>query len=564
MSFLSKILKCFKSNIVIRDKKELTDVCGKINRAEHESKTSMEFTAEEFAVLRERIEELEKELYKAHEECRRASSRLQETIAENESKNLSEATISQRQYRLKAEIREKEKELQKLAEDINNFKKISILHAYRIQKEKVALYGEGNVNIDEAEILLSRCRDIVALNCTAEEIEKNIKTLRDTHTGLRENYLSDKKTYDSLCEQIKLYSNKLEYYENGLYEPLFDFDTSHQFEEEIISVRNQQEKMINDKKAIICNVMWAIEGDQRKGIKMTERIMKLSLRAFNNECDAIIAKVKWNNIIKMRKKMAESFNTINKLNEETKIFITEEYLNLKLKELSLNYEYKEKKQQEKEEQKILIQKQKEEEQLEKDMLKAQKEEEKYSRLLDKARKESRILDGAELSILTEKIKQLEKELTEIQEKKQRALSMAQQTRVGYVYVLSNIGSFGHDVYKIGMTRRLEPMDRVNELSDASVPFRFDVHTIIFSEDAPGLEKALHKIFESKRINAVNYRKEFFKTDLSHIESEIKKLFPNAEINKKIEAREYNQSIAYHMQNDENKKNTESLKFRDEL
>ena len=101
--------------------------------------------------------------------------------------------------------------------------------------------------------------------------------------------------------------------------------------------------------------------------------------------------------------------------------------------------------------------------------------------------------------------------------------MAQQTRTGYVYVISNVRSFGESVYKIGMTRRLDPMDRVRELGDASVPFPFDVHYMIYTDDAPKLEAELHQRFAEFKMNSDNYRKEFFKVSLSEIKFELKEL-----------------------------------------
>ncbi|MNL32480.1 hypothetical protein D3C87_1543370 [compost metagenome] len=118
---------------------------------------------------------------------------------------------------------------------------------------------------------------------------------------------------------------------------------------------------------------------------------------------------------------------------------------------------------------------------------------------------------------------LQAQLQAAQEKNQRALSMAQQTRAGHVYVISNIGSFGEQVFKIGMTRRLEPLDRIRELGDASVPFEFDVHAMIFSDDAPGLEKKLHRHFLREQVNKVNPRKEFFRIGLPVIRAELEDL-----------------------------------------
>lgn len=118
--------------------------------------------------------------------------------------------------------------------------------------------------------------------------------------------------------------------------------------------------------------------------------------------------------------------------------------------------------------------------------------------------------------LEETRRQLEQEIEDVHKQYERAKSMAQMTKQGHVYIISNIGSFGENVFKIGMTRRLEPLDRVSELSGASVPFEFDVHAMISCDDAPALEYALHNKLSSERMNKVNLRKEFFKTDLNKI------------------------------------------------
>ena len=119
--------------------------------------------------------------------------------------------------------------------------------------------------------------------------------------------------------------------------------------------------------------------------------------------------------------------------------------------------------------------------------------------------------------------------------------MAQQTRRGHVYIISNIGSFGENVYKIGLTRRLEPLDRVKELGDASVPFPFDVHAMIYSEDAPTLERELHQLFKHHEVNKVNTRKEFFNTSLTEIKEEVERQGYTCHWTIKANAEEYRES-----------------------
>jgi hypothetical protein len=174
---------------------------------------------------------------------------------------------------------------------------------------------------------------------------------------------------------------------------------------------------------------------------------------------------------------------------------------------------------------------------------AEKEEENYQKVLDKARKEIELATGEKYNKLQSQIERLEIELREAQEKKERALSMAQQTKRGHVYIISNIGSFGENVYKIGMTRRLEPTDRVKELGDASVPFKFDIHAMIYSDEAPRLENELHKAFNNKKVNMLNNRKEFFNVTIDEIEQKTREIGLDAEFSRLPEAMEYKESLA---------------------
>ena len=137
---------------------------------------------------------------------------------------------------------------------------------------------------------------------------------------------------------------------------------------------------------------------------------------------------------------------------------------------------------------------------------------------------------------------LNEQLEEAHQKKERALSMAQQTKMGYVYIISNIGVFGENIYKIGLTRRIDPFERINELSDAALPFRFDVHAMIYSDNAPELESKLHRHFNDRRINKVNYRKEFFEAKLEEIKEIVEQLEHTALFHPIPEAKEYRQTL----------------------
>lgn len=163
-------------------------------------------------------------------------------------------------------------------------------------------------------------------------------------------------------------------------------------------------------------------------------------------------------------------------------------------------------------------------------------------MIDKAQKEVAEANEQEKSRFAAQLEELQGKLKVAEEKNQRAISMAQQTKAGNVYIISNIGSFVEDIFKIGMTRRLEPLDRVRELSDASVPFEFDVHALIYSDNAPLLERKLHKKFLKLQLNKINPRKEFFKVNLSEIREACTELGITAKWTMIVEAKQYRESL----------------------
>jgi uncharacterized protein YdcH (DUF465 family) len=276
---------------------------------------------------------------------------------------------------------------------------------------------------------------------------------------------------------------------------------------------------------------------------MTNRNIRLTLRAFNNECEAAIANTRWNNANAMEKRILNAQEQIDKLSESNFTTITKGYLDLKLRELRLTHEYREKLKAEREEKAEAARLAREEQKLIRDLERAEEEEARYQRMLEKAKTAAAQSVGAQLDAYSGQIAVLERELEDAHAKVLRAQAMAEKTRSGYVYIISNVGSFGDDVIKIGLTRRLDPTDRVRELGDASVPFAFDTHAIIYSDDAPALEKALHSTFEPTRVNAQNYRKEFFRAKIDDVEAAVKQLAPGAPFFKDIEAQEYRETLA---------------------
>jgi hypothetical protein len=333
----------------------------------------------------------------------------------------------------------------------------------------------------------------------------------------------------------------------GVYKKHYDFPTSAEFDRKIAEFEVAQQTMIKNGSAGICTVNWVVEGSEKKGAQFAKRSLAMMLRAFNGECDAAVARVKYNNVQMMEERIAKSATAINRLGAINKCEITREYIRLRLDELRAVHEQREKIQAEKEEQRAIRERIREEEialrEMEKARQDAERDEERYETALVKARLEVESAQGAKHDKLLAKIAEMERALAEAHENKERAISRAQQTRSGHVYVISNVGSFGEHVYKIGMTRRLDPMERIRELGDASVPFAFDVHAVIYSDDAPALESELHRVFGDRRLNLVNERKEFFHVGIEEVAREVRARRGDILITLAAEAEEYRKTVA---------------------
>ena len=355
-------------------------------------------------------------------------------------------------------------------------------------------------------------------NKKVEEIDNETDTLTTTKNILQTDIKNLENTLINLKEE-ELYQSF------GLYTPIYDFANSEQYKNKLETIRQEQKNMIKTDKAVSLNK----ETNSDYTVQVINNVIKLSLRSFNNECEMIVDKVKFNNMDAMRSKILKSYEQLNKLTSKFGIAITIKYLNLKLDELSLSYEYQLKKQEEKEQQKIIREELREQAKVEKELEDARKNTIKDKQHYEKAindieRRLENIFDDEEKQNLVAKKGLLEVELDNINSKLADIDYRQQNQKAGYVYIISNIGSFGENIYKIGMTRRLEPEERIHELSDASVPFNFDIHALIFTEDAPALENALHKAFDDKKVNMVNQRREFFNVTLNEIKKVIKNNF----------------------------------------
>ena len=347
---------------------------------------------------------------------------------------------------------------------------------------------------------------------------------------------------DVLQAEVTLLDEQAMLHSFGVYKPHYVFATSEEYAKRLDEVRDDQKQMVKSKTAAFGAVEWLVNGSKREGQKQINQTLKLLLRAFNGECDAAVAKVRYNNLHVMEARIEKAYEMLNSLTSVQQCQISRSYLTLKLDELHLAFEYEEKKQEEKEEQRRIREQMREEEiarrELERAREAAEKEEERAEAALEKARREVADAVGARQAKLLGQIEELERRLTEAHTNKERAISRAQQTRSGHVYVISNIGSFGDHVYKIGMTRRLDPMERIWELGDASVPFDFDVHAVIYSDDAPALENSLHRAFHRHRINRVNERKEFFHVTIDAIAEAVRGHRADVQITLAAEAEDY--------------------------
>lgn len=272
------------------------------------------------------------------------------------------------------------------------------------------------------------------------------------------------------------------------------------------------------------------------------------LDAFNGKVDTVLADVRHDNFGTLQQKIHDAFALVNhngRAFRDARIELA--YRDARIEELRWACTAHELKLKEREEQRQLKERIREEERAQREFEKAVKDAEKEQDVLrkamEKARRDVEKSSEAERAAFEAKLRELTERLQVAEEKNRRAISMAQQTKSGHVYVISNIGSFGENVYKIGMTRRLEPLDRVRELGDASVPFEFDVHALIPSTDAPALERELHRKFVREQVNKVNPRKEFFRVQLQDVRKELDTLGVEVAWTLTAGAREYRESMA---------------------
>ncbi|WP_041834635.1 DUF4041 domain-containing protein [Actinobacillus succinogenes] len=419
----------------------------------------------------------------------------------------------------KKALEESQEELDKVNDSVSKAKE----QLSSIEEKMNLINDEYDEIYSETEELRTLKSNADSLIKTVSDKEKEKVNLSTTLSDLYEKRDSLEERIYKLQSKIDLYSTLEEFSDSGHFElPDYLYQTSERFAEEIKRVREEQKALIQAKDAIYFpeTALGAVIGTQSDSRRALEGQVKLMLLAFNEDCDLLISKVRLGYYPKTLERIKSLADSLEKLSVHFQCRFNIKYIELKLEECTLQYQYKLKKQEEDEEQRLIREQMREEQkarrEYEKAIADAEKEEKMYNALLEKAKLELQSASAEKMAAVKAQIELLEQQLAEAQNKEERARSLAEQTRRGYIYVISNIGSFGENIYKIGLTRRLDPMERVRELGDASVPFFFDVHAFIYSEDAPALERELHYRFNDRRVNAVNYRREFFNVKLEDI------------------------------------------------
>lgn len=424
-----------------------------------------------------------------------------------------------------------------------------ILDKYKKEKALLQQLSEYQAKVMESDRIMASAdsiiqkanetanRIIVKADEIVQEAQKEAKEIARFNVELIEKNIDLEKKGKDLQKTVKALEERLDYWDVNLYEPHFQWEKAEDYERALNKNRELQKEFIKSANAI--------SGVNSKD-KTAKAISNMLLRSFNSECDLYISSVTYKNVVTYENRITQSFQRLNKLAEDRHIAITTEYCDLKIEELRIVHEYEERKQEIAEEQRqfkeIMREEIRAERELEKAKEAANRDIEKYQVLLDRAMEAAKGLIGQELQIKEAQIKDLQDRLSEA-EAKERAISMAQQTKAGHVYVISNIGSFGENVYKIGMTRRQTPQERIDELGDASVPFPFDIHALIQCQNAPELENILHTHFAKNRVNKVNPRKEFFNVSLDEIKEVVLKHNAEVTFSMLAEAKEYRQSKA---------------------
>ncbi|KQS93308.1 hypothetical protein ASG21_08125 [Chryseobacterium sp. Leaf394] len=428
----------------------------------------------------------------------------------------------------------------------------------KAQKDYEKLRERGNLELSEAqenaresrrnikELTEKKQREIELLYENAvRESKRIINTAENKAESIGGDAYRSLREANEIADRIQAMKNVIKGYGNEYLVPSYTLldqlaeDFSHKDAgENLKKLRQNNRMMIINRQAGICEY---VDYERQK------TAVDFFIDAYNGKVDSILSTVRKDNYGILKQKIEDAFQLVN---FNGKAFrnarISEIYHQARLEELKWAVVAQELRAMELEEQRQIREQIREEEkarrEFEKAIKDAEKEEQTLKRLIEKAQAQVTVANEEQKAVFLQKLEELQSRLELAEEKNQRAISMAQQTKTGNVYVISNIGSFGEHVYKIGMTRRLEPLDRIRELGDASVPFEFDVHAMIFSEDAPALERQLHKKFLKNQLNKINPRKEFFRLELTDLKNHLETIGIKCKWTLLAEATQYRETL----------------------
>ena len=367
----------------------------------------------------------------------------------------------------------------------------------------------------EEELRVSAERTTRELERSRKALQKKVEWLESEEKRQHARAIADTRRHelrlDELRGRIVVSEDLAALQEAGIYEYSHPLDDSVAYKSALAELKDLTRSMNRkDGGAVEATTSFTMNGSVTEGRKMVREFSKLLLRAYNNEADNLVRGMKAYKLPTSRDRLTKSRTTIEKLGRSMDIRISEAYHRLRLRELELTADHlnkvAEEKEREREEKARLREERQAQAELDRERARLEKERRHYENAL------AALLDQGD----DEGVERLREQIDVVGLAMENVAERAANVRAGYVYVISNLGSFGKQIVKVGMTRRLDPMDRVRELSDASVPFNFDVHALHFSDDAVGVEAEMHRRLAAKRVNRVNLRREFFYTSPSEV------------------------------------------------
>jgi hypothetical protein len=534
--------KSRESNQLINEK-ALTDAKNILENAEREAnQIKINASVEVENIINDAKKRNEELLYQSKNTLEKAQQEA--TQIKNDANNNAKNIINAASKRNEELLHQSKTTLERAKQDAIQIKNNADIAADNIRKEA----NKNAKEIKEKSQLI-----LISANNKSQEIIINANKKAEEIAGESYRALQEfehlKKSTSAIKNVIESYGYAYIKPTHSILDELAEKYGFHEIGQQLKQAREYSRLLIDTNQAAICDY---VERNRK------ETAIRFVIDAFNGKVDSILSKIKTTNVGILEQQILDSFSIVN-LNGSAfrNARITEQFLSARTLELKWAVAIYALKEKEKEEQRLIKEKMREEEKARKEIERALKEsareEESLQKAIAKIQGQFAKANEMQRAQYEEKLAELQAKLIDAESRNQRALSMAQQTKAGYVYIISNIGSFGENIFKIGMTRRLEPLDRIRELGGASVPFKFDVHAMIWSIDAPNLERALHKKFVYSQINKINPRKEFFKIPIFELKKAIQEVGIEVTWTMTALASEYRESLVIEQSLKENPK-----------